>query len=198
MVVPLSPQWIFSSVSIPFMVFLISDLNLSNCHCCNYILICYFSAITSCPIHHRHGNYFFFPLCSCLVQLKGWWCALTQTFLYFMQPQIVQLSLLGAWSLAHPICYVLGCSVSTSGCTGDVTSPLLSQQAQLPHVFTITRWEVSAFWVCRYLLGAWDRHRPMSQGGGQHFPVCSRDPENISMVLLPSYFVFLPLSLYQL
>lgn len=83
-----------------------------------------------------------------------------------MQPRFVQLSLLGAWSLAHPICYVLGCSVSTSGCTGDVTSPLLSQQAQLPHVFKITRWEVSAFWVCRYLLGAWDGHRPMSQGGG--------------------------------
>lgn len=70
MVVPLSPQWIFSSVSIPFMVFLISDLNLSNCHCCNYILICYFSAITSCPIHHRHGNYFFFLFAAAWFHLK--------------------------------------------------------------------------------------------------------------------------------
>lgn len=70
MVVPLSPQWIFSSISIPFMVFLISDLNLSNCHCCNYILICYFSAITSCPIHHRHGNYFFFLFAAAWFHLK--------------------------------------------------------------------------------------------------------------------------------
>lgn len=62
---------LLSCVSIPFMVFLISDLNLSNCHCCNYILICYFSAITSCPIHHRHGNYFFFLFATAWFHLKG-------------------------------------------------------------------------------------------------------------------------------
>lgn len=74
------------------------------------------------------------------------------------------------------IWYVPGCSRSSMGHTGDVTSPVLNQQARITsYVFNVTQGENSAFWVCQCLLGAQGRHRPRCQGGTA-FP---SGPENI-------------------
>lgn len=191
---------LFQCISILFKVFLISNLNLSNCHCCNYFLIHYFSPFTSCPIHHEHGNCFISFLC-------------TTAGLYLKDAVVSQLRL--PLSLNNPssfslylqiviskqlisfdphIWYVPGCSRSSWGHTGDVTSPVLNQQVRITsYVYKVTQQEISAFWVCQCLLGPQDGHRPMCWAG----TAIPSGLENFSIIYLPSHFQFFPFSLYQ-
>lgn len=192
---------LFQCISIPFKVFLISNLNLSNCHCCNYFLIRYFSTCTSCPIHHEHGNCFISFLCTtALLYLKDAVVSQLKLPLSLNNPSSFSLYLQlvicrQLISFDPHISYVPGCSRSSWGDTGDVTSLVLNQQVRIAsYVYKVTQQEISAFWVCQCLLGPQDGHGPMCWGG----TAIPSGPENFSIIYLPSHFQFFPFSVYQL
>lgn len=170
------------------MVSLISYLNLSNCHCCNYTLVHYFSAITSCPICHRHWNYFI---------------SFLFTTIWIHWKDTVESPLRFPFSLSSPNSFSCNFWPADFTCSSHLMCPWLLcvhlwmywrycltvlKQAGLPHVCYPVRdlfsGCVSAYW------GPGRGMDPCVKGGtgmAQHFAACNRDSENISHPSFSSY-----------
>lgn len=174
-------------ISVLFMVSLISYLNLSNCHCCNYILLCYFSTITSCLIHHRHWHYFVsFLFTTIWIHRKD--DVVSALRLPFSLSSSNSFSC-NFWLADLPCSTLLVYSwlfrVHLGMCWRYCLTVL--KQAGLPHVFYPVR--DFCFLGVSVLTGGLGKALtlPTCQGGGQHFPACNRDSENISHPNLSSY-----------